>query len=125
MLGVSDDVDFIKQHNKSHWPAAKAKMTALFISKPQAHWQALLEHTNACFGTVLTLDEAAEHPHHQARNNFVEVDGFVQPAPAPKFSRSQQEVGSPPAFGEALDLIASRLNLSADQLKYYQDKGVL
>jgi len=125
LLGVSDDADFAKQHSKSHWHAAKLKMTALFFSKPQAHWQALLEQTNACFGTVLTLDEAPNHPHHQARNNFVEVDGFVQPAPAPKFSRTQQEVGSPPAFGEALDLLASRLNISADELKSYQDKGIL
>ncbi len=43
------------------------------------------------------MAEAAEHPHNQARGTFTEVAGLVQPAPAPRFSRTEPEVASPPA----------------------------
>ena len=50
-----------------------------------------------CFAPVLTMSEAAEHPHNVARRTFVEIAGVAQPAPAPRFSRTVPEVTSPPA----------------------------
>jgi alpha-methylacyl-CoA racemase len=100
LCGFSDDPDFVEQHNQENWPAAKEKMSLLFASKTQAEWCQLLEGTDACFAPVLTLDEAANHPHNRARNNFQEIDGHIQPAPAPKFSKTPQNVGLIPALGQ-------------------------
>ena len=56
-----------------------------------------MEHTDVCFAPVLTMSEAAEHPHNIARSTIVEVDGIKQPAPAPRFSRTTVELSRPPA----------------------------
>ena len=63
----------------------RGELAAAFRSQPRAHWCALLEGCDACFAPVLSLAEAPAHPHNAARNSFAEIDGVVQPAPAPRF----------------------------------------
>jgi alpha-methylacyl-CoA racemase len=75
------------QGDQAAWPEAKRKLAAMFKTKTRDEWCELLEGTNTCFAPVLSMDEAPKHPHHIARGTFVEVDGVVQPAPAPRFSR--------------------------------------
>ena len=60
--------------------------------KTRDEWCELMEHTDVCFAPVLTMAEAAEHPHNIAREMFVEIDGVTQPAPAPRFSRTAGEI---------------------------------
>ncbi len=84
------------QRERANWPAAKEKLAALFKTRTQAQWCALLEGTDACFAPVLTSEEAPSHPHHRARGTYVEIDGVMQGAPAPRFSRSVPEVPIPP-----------------------------
>ena len=74
--------------DKQRWPALKERLAELFATKTRDEWCALMEHTDVCFAPVLTMSEAAEHPHNVARATFVEVDGVKQPAPAPRFSRT-------------------------------------
>ena len=57
-----------------------------------------MQGTDVCFAPVLDLDEASEHPHNRARGAFIEIDGVVQPAPAPRFSRTVPEVPGAPAL---------------------------
>ncbi|MCK6425236.1 MAG: CoA transferase [Burkholderiaceae bacterium] len=84
-LGL-DDVDAARQYDRSAWPALKARFTALFASRPRAHWQALLEGSDACFAPVLGVAEAAGHPHNQARGTFtVDEAGRIRAAMAPRF----------------------------------------
>ena len=66
-------------------------------TKTRAEWSDLLEGTDVCFAPVLTMSEAAAHPHAIARHSFIEVAGVTQPAPAPRFSRTPGEVNRPPA----------------------------
>lgn len=87
---------FEDQMNTENWPALKDRLGAMFLSQPQAHWCALLEGTDACFAPVLGWDEAPLHPHNIARETFVRVGGVLQPAPAPRFSRSGQTSPSEP-----------------------------
>ena len=61
----------------------------MFATKTRDEWCAVMEHTDVCFAPVLTMSEAAEHPHNVQRGTFVEIDGVTQPAPAPRFSRTQ------------------------------------
>jgi alpha-methylacyl-CoA racemase len=84
------------QHDRSSWPAFQARLAELFRVKTRAEWCALMEGSDVCFAPVLSLPEAVAHPHNRARGTFVEVDGVVQPAPAPRFSRSVPERPRPP-----------------------------
>ncbi len=60
----------------------------MFASRSRDDWCARLEGSDACFAPVLDWDEAPRHPHNVARATFVEVDGVVQPAPAPRLQRT-------------------------------------
>ncbi len=74
--------------DRSRWAELKKLLAARFRTRPRDAWCELFEGTDACVAPVLTVEEAPAHPHHRARSTFIEVDGIVQPAPAPRFSRS-------------------------------------
>jgi alpha-methylacyl-CoA racemase len=80
---------YSREEARTLWPALKLELAALFKSQPRAHWDALLLGTDVCYAPVIALDEAPRHSHNQARQNFVDVGGIVQNAPAPRFSRTQ------------------------------------
>lgn len=84
-LGLRD-VDLKQQFDARTWPALKERLTTTFASQPRAHWDALLGGTDACFAPVLSVQEAAQHPHNVARGIF-EVDeaGAINVAAAPRF----------------------------------------
>lgn len=82
------------QMNPANWDDYAEKLAALFLTKTQAEWCALLEGSDACFAPVLELDEARDHPHMKARGAYVEHDGAWHPAPAPRFSRTPGSVRS-------------------------------
>lgn len=85
--GLSDPA-FSEQHDMRNWPALKKRLAQVFLTKTREQWCVLLEGTDVCFSPVLDWDEAPLHLHNQARQTFVTVDGVVQPAPAPRFSRT-------------------------------------
>ncbi|MHA7599931.1 CaiB/BaiF CoA transferase family protein [Alicycliphilus sp. T452] len=86
ILGLAGDPDFVgDQWDKAAWPGRRARLAALFLAQPRAHWQALLEPTDVCFGAVLSPVEAAEHPHMRARGVYTERAGVLQAMPAPRF----------------------------------------
>lgn len=74
--------------NSDHWQAQSEQLATLFARRTQAQWCELLEGTDACFAPVLTLEEAAQHPHMQARGVYRDIDGALHAAPAPRFSRT-------------------------------------
>jgi len=86
--GVDPD-EFSGQMDQSRWPAYKEKLTAVFKSKSRDEWCALMEGTDVCFAPVLSLGEVAEHPHNKHRGTFTDLEGVIQPAPAPRFSRTE------------------------------------
>jgi alpha-methylacyl-CoA racemase len=101
------------QMDRQHWPDAQARLAALFKTRTREEWCQLLEGTDACFAPVLTTDEAPSHLHNAARRTYVEIDGIVQPGPAPRFSRTVPELPippQPPSRGEeALSTLANWL----------------
>ncbi len=76
----------------SDWPELHAKFEAVFRTRTRDEWCAMLEGTDACFAPVLTLSEAPSHPHIAARETYVEMNDGVQPAPAPRFSRTESRI---------------------------------
>lgn len=84
-LGLADDPAFAYGASRVDWPALKARLRAIFRTRTRDEWCALMEDTDICFAPVLNLAEAPRHPHNVARGTFVDVEGTVQPAPAPRF----------------------------------------
>jgi alpha-methylacyl-CoA racemase len=85
-----------RQGRPDAWAADRALLARAFAQRTLAEWCDLLEGTDTCFAPVLTMGEAPGHAHHVARGTFVTVDGVVQPAPAPRFSRSAAADPGPP-----------------------------
>jgi len=79
------------------WPALRQRIAAAFAARTRAEWTKVFDGTDACVAPVLSLTEAADHPHLAARGTFTEVDGVPQPGPAPRFSRTPSAVAGPPA----------------------------
>jgi len=97
LTGLDGAPEFAPQMDRASWPALKARLKQVFLTRTRDEWCELMEGTDVCFAPVLTMSEAAEHPHNVERQTFVEVAGVAQPAPAPRFSRTVPEIGSPPA----------------------------
>ena len=95
--GLTNDPVFAKQMDPSQWPMLKTKLQEVIKQKTQAQWCEIMEGTDVCFAPVLTMTEATQHPHHIARNTFINIAGVTQPAPAPRFSRTSPETPTPPA----------------------------
>ena len=83
------------QNDPSGWPVLRARFAETFLTRDRDAWVALLEGTDACLAPVLSMQEAASHPHLAARGVFLEVDGLAQPGPAPRFSRTAATVRGP------------------------------
>jgi alpha-methylacyl-CoA racemase len=77
-----------EQRDRTRWPELRQTLSNRFRRHPRDHWARVFEGSDACVSSVLTLAEAIDDPHMVSRNVFVEVDGVVQPAPAPLFSRT-------------------------------------
>ncbi len=88
------------QWDRARWPALQSELAATFATKPRDAWASLFEKTDACVAPVLSFDEAARHPHNAARSTYAEVDGHLQPPPAPRFSRSPTSLSSRSDSGE-------------------------
>jgi alpha-methylacyl-CoA racemase len=89
------------QHDAGGWPRLREAFTAAFAAQPLAHWERVFDGTDACVTPVLEPAEAPAHPHLAARGTFTEVDGVVQAAPAPRFSRTPAGPAAPVAEGPA------------------------
>jgi alpha-methylacyl-CoA racemase len=111
----------------STWPAMKEKLSGVFRQKTQAQWCELLEGSDACFAPVLSMDEAPDHPHNRARAAFVELDGVRQPAPAPRFSRTQLAPPTPPEALGAADprAVLAEWGIDPDAIQAARDAGLL
>jgi alpha-methylacyl-CoA racemase len=97
--GITDPA-FANQMSREAWPDLSAKLAAVIATKTQKQWCDLMEGTDVCFAPVMDLDEAPKHAHNAARQTFVEVEGVMQPAPAPRFSATPGKIqGPPPAIG--------------------------
>ncbi len=125
-LEITDEVDAARQMDQTSWPELRDKLTALFKTKTRDEWCAVLEMTDACFAPVLTMPEAAEHPHMKARGTIVEEYGLPQPAPAPRFSRTPGAIARPPAWpGQHTDEVLADWGFSADRIAKLHESGAI
>ena len=125
-LGLADDPELAQPWDTSRWPVQKERLTSLFLTKTRDEWCTLLEDADACFAPVLDPVEAPSHPHHVARNSFLDVRGVPQPAPAPRFTRTPPDRPAPPEHaGEATTEALAPWGFTADDVESLRDAGAL
>lgn len=124
-LGL-DDPEWDAQMSRSEWPGLKEKLKAIFLTRTRDEWCELLEGSDVCFAPVLTMSEAPEHPHNQARGTFTEVAGVVQPRPAPRFSRTDSSIRRPPPHaGQHTEEILVESGFGADEITALRESGAI
>jgi alpha-methylacyl-CoA racemase len=105
------------QTDKSTWAGMTTRLARIFKQKTRAEWTAIMQQTDICFAPVLRMSEAMRHPHNLHRQSFVEIDGVMQPGPAPRFLGTPTHVQCPPArVGEHTDQILKDWGFSADEI---------
>ena len=115
-----------RQNDRAAWPTLTEKLAAIFRTKTRAEWDTLLEGSDICYAPVLNMQEAAKHPHNQARETFVEIEGVPQPAPAPRFSRTPSAIQRPPASpGEHTEEALRDWGFDAAELDRLRGHGVI
>jgi alpha-methylacyl-CoA racemase len=126
VIGLGEDERFKRQLDRSRWPELKEVLASVFRSKTRREWCELLEGTDTCFAPVLSLEEASAHPHNVSRQTFVEVDGVVQPAPAPRFSRTPAAIQCPPERSGARSTeVLRQWGLSEERIDTLKASGAL
>jgi alpha-methylacyl-CoA racemase len=124
-IGI-DRSRFENPDDRSRWPELRVELARLFKTRSRDEWCKVLEGTDACFAPVLSIVEAPEHAHHRARRTYTRVDGFTQPAPAPRFSRTAPEVRhgqrAPGADG---DEVLANAGFTREEIGKLRDANVL
>jgi alpha-methylacyl-CoA racemase len=121
-----DGEDLPWQHDKPQWPSLKERMAAVFKAKTRDEWCELMEGSDVCFAPVLSLGEAPGHPHNVHRQTFLDLDGVVQPAPAPRFSATPASVQRPPAHaGQHTDEVLAAWGFDADRITKLRDASAI
>jgi alpha-methylacyl-CoA racemase len=95
LLGIREEAP--DRYDLARAEELRALIAARFKEKTQSEWSAIFDGTDACVAPILPMSEAVNHPHLKDRGTFVDKDGLVQPAPAPRFSRTEATLGLPPA----------------------------
>jgi alpha-methylacyl-CoA racemase len=114
------------QFDEAAWPRARELLGAAFRTRARDAWMERLQGVDACVAPVLDLDEAPRHPHHQARRTFLELGGVVQPAPAPRFSRTEAVVqGPPPEPGADTEAVLSDWGFSLERIAALRASGAI
>lgn len=114
------------QMDRKAWGQLKERLGAIFKTRTRDEWCAIMEGTDICFAPVLSMKEAPSHAHAKARNAYVDVAGFPQPAAAPRFSRTKEGVKGPAAKrGQHTDEILSERGFSAKEIGELKAAGVV
>ena len=114
------------QMDRSTWPDMKERFAAIFSTKTRAEWTAIFEDVDACTTPVLAPTEAPTHRHNQARSTFTEVEGALQPSPAPRFSATPSVISKPPsAAGADTDAALASWGIDEDRIAALRASGGL
>ncbi len=116
-IGLADDPEMLPQSDRSLWPSQTSKLAAAIAQRTRDHWCELLESEDVCFAPVLSLTEVADHPHIRERHVYSDFNGVIQPAPAPRFSRTVPSVPSAPCGpGDNSRSILGEWKFAADEI---------
>ncbi len=125
LLGITD-FDVSSQYERSSWPGLRRRLVEAFLSRSRDEWEGVFGDTDACVWPVLDIDEAPRHPMNVSRDVFVDVAGVIQPAPAPRFSRTGTDPPRPPAVaGESTASLLGELGYGQDRINSLHESGAV
>lgn len=121
-----DQEEIPKQMDRARWGEMKERMAEKILTKTREEWEELMEGTDVCFAPVLSIQEAYAHQHNQERQTFVEIAGVMQPAPAPRFSRTPGEVSAPPPHpGQHTEQVLTRLGFTGEEISTLKEQNAI
>ena len=121
-----DESIFGNQMSRDSWPEQKEAIKKVIFDKTRDEWCELMEGTDVCFAPVLDMSEAPKHPHNVERKTFIDLEGVTQPAPAPRFSRTEPEVvSSPSVVGEHTDEVLTSIGFSDEDINTLKTSGAV
>lgn len=126
ILGVAEDAPLRQQWATQTWATREQELKALFAQRSRDDWEQAFAGSDACVTPILDLDEAPQHPHNQARHTFVEAYGVMQPAPAPRFSRTPAQIQAAPcrAGAHSIDVLRD-WGIAAETITHWQQASVI
>jgi alpha-methylacyl-CoA racemase len=124
-LGLAGE-DLPAQDDQAAWPSMKERFAEVFRTRSREEWEEVFGAVDACVGPVLRFVEAPEHPHLATRGTYLDVDGVVQPAPAPRFSRTPATLDRPPApAGHHTDEVLHAIGCTAEEIAILRRSGAV
>jgi len=124
-LGLAGE-DLPGQHDQAGWPRLAHRFAEIFKTKTRTEWETVFEGSDACFAPVLSMAEVENYPHNAKRNAFVRRAGVMQPAPAPRFSRTAPEMGALPREpGVDSDAVLAAFGFGRDEIADLTTRGIV
>jgi len=124
-IGLSD-MPLPKQNDPKGWSELRERLSETFKKRTRTEWCELLEGSDACFAPVLDMMEVTQHPHSIERRVYTEIEGVVQPNPAPRFSRTPSEVKhAAPVMGADTRPVFLDWGFSASTVDDLESKGLI
>jgi len=118
--------DLANQYDRETWDVRHDEYAALFKTRTRAQWSEIFDGSDACVAPILNFDEVIDHPQNASRRIFQKVNGVLQAAPAPRFSRSRaSEIGEPPAPGEHSDEVLLELGYDPAEIIQMRKTGAI
>ncbi|HHZ08059.1 MAG TPA: CoA transferase [Rhizobiales bacterium] len=114
-----------RQYDPRAWPELRAAITARIAERPRDAWAELFEPSDACVAPVLSLAEAAEHPHNRARDVHARVGRMTRPRPAPRFSATPASLAGPPAAPADLAALLAGFGIDPDEARALASNAVV
>jgi alpha-methylacyl-CoA racemase len=114
------------QNDRDGWPEMRQRFATRFKQRTRDAWAAHFNGSDACVAPVLSMAEAPAHEHNRLRSTFVEIQGVVQPGPAPRFSASPASIGSPPPLpGSGTDQVLAAAGFSLEEIGKLREAGAI
>jgi len=124
--GLANDHDLPKQMSRDDWPNLRQKLEEVFILKTRDEWDEIMLGTDICYAPILTLEEAASHPHNSERETFSVSEGLIQASPAPRFSRTLPQLPEvATAAGSNTDEILAALGMNQSEIEDLKASGAV
>lgn len=124
-LGLADE-DLPHQLDEAAWPSLKERFAEVFATRTRDEWTQVFLDRDACVVPVLSLEEAPQHPVNVERGVFVEVDGRIQPTPAPRFSRTANATPGPlPVPGADADDVLADAGFEPSEVVKLREVGAV
>jgi alpha-methylacyl-CoA racemase len=125
-LGLEGEDDVPDQWDAARWPELRARLASVFRTRTRDEWARTFAERDACVAPICDLAEAAAHPHLHERGTFVDIDGVLQPAPTPRFSRTPAPMPHPPAVpGRHTRDVLREVDLTDEEIADLVARGVV